>query len=146
MVWKLKIFHLSVFSQIGQENVFSRYSGKKKMHLFFFLQKYFFFPEYRDTLFPGLLCLKQKHGKLSIFWLNPRTNSFGKIPIFQLFEHLFYSLGKLFFFLEYNQTHFPGLVCQNKKVGKFSIFWPKPRTNPFGKIPIFQVFELVFEV
>ena len=65
---KLKIFHLFVFSQIGQENEFQDILERKKSTFFLFLQKHFFFPEYRDTHFPGLLYLKQTVRKFSIFW------------------------------------------------------------------------------
>ena len=48
-----------------------------------------------------------------------------------------------FVVLEYRKTHFPGLYCLKKKVEKKAIFEPKPWVNPFGKISIFRLFELV---
>ena len=48
-----------------------------------------------------------------------------------------------FFVLEYRKTHFPGLYCPKEKVGKMAIFAPKPWVNPFGKMSIFVLFELV---
>ena len=66
------------------------------------------------------------------------------MSIFGLFElFVFYSLERLFFVLEYRKTHFPGLYSLNEKVGKMVIFAPKPWVNPFGKMSIFRLFELV---
>ena len=45
-----------------------------------------------------------------------------------------------FLLLEYRKRQFPGLYCLKKKVGKMSIFRPKPWINPFGKMPIFGLF------
>ena len=45
--------------------------------------------------------------------------------------------------LEYHKRHFPGLYCLKKKVGKMAIFGPKPWVNPFAKISIFRLFELL---
>ena len=47
-----------------------------------------------------------------------------------------------FFVLEYRNTHFPGLYCL-KKDGKKAIFGPKAWINPFGKISIFRLFDLL---
>ena len=54
----------------------------------------------------------------------------------------FYSLERCFLVLEYHKTHFPGLYCLKKKVGKMAIFGPKPWVNPFGKMSISLLFEL----
>ena len=56
-------------------------------------------------------------------WVNP----FAKISIFRVFELVLfiYSLERRFFALEYRKTHFPGLYCLKKKVGKMAIFGPK---------------------
>ena len=48
-----------------------------------------------------------------------------------------------FFVLEYRKIHFAGLHCGKKKVGKMAIFGPKPWVNPFGKMSIFRLFELL---
>ena len=87
---------------------------------------------------------KKEVRKLVIFGAKPWVNPFGKMSIFRLFEpFLFYSLETHFFVLEYNKRHFPGLYCLKKKVGKMAIFGPKPWVNPFEKISIFRIFELL---
>ena len=48
-----------------------------------------------------------------------------------------------FFDLEYLKRHFPVPYCLKKTVGKMAIFGPNPWVNPFGKMSIFRLFELV---
>ena len=49
-----------------------------------------------------------------------------------------------FFVLEYRKKHFPGLLLpKKKKVGKMANFGERPWTNPFGKMSIFRLFELL---
>ena len=48
-----------------------------------------------------------------------------------------------FFPLEFHKTNFPGLDCLKKKHEKIANFGAKPWTNPFGKILIFRLFELL---
>ena len=45
--------------------------------------------------------------------------------------------------LEYRKRHLPGLYYLKKKVGKMTIFGPKPWVNHFGKMSIFRLFELL---
>ena len=81
---------------------------------------------------------------MAIFGPKPWVNPFEKMSIFGLFRLLFfYSLERRFFVLEYLKRHFPGLYCVKKKVGKMAIFGPKPWVNPFGKMSIFRLFELL---
>ena len=49
-----------------------------------------------------------------------------------------------FLLLEYRKRQFPGLYCLKKRVGKMSIFRPKPWINPFEKMPIFGLFGTSF--
>ena len=55
----------------------------------------------------------------------------------------FYSLERLFFVLEYSKRHFPGLSSLKKKFVKMAIFGQKPWVNPFRKMSIFRLFELL---
>ena len=87
---------------------------------------------------------------MAIFRPKPWVNPFGKMSTFRLIELLvfiaekdvFYSLERRFFVLEYRKIHLPGLYCLRKKVGKMAIFGAKPWVSPFGKVPIFRLFEL----
>ena len=111
---------------------------------FYGLESLFFVLDYCKTNFRGLYCLKKRHGKMAIFWPKPWVNPFGKISIFGLFKLFFlYRLEKRFFVLEYCKTHFRGLYCLKRRHGKMAIFWPKPWVNPFGKISIFRLFEVL---
>ena len=54
---------------------------------------------------------------------NPKSLSF--------FKSLFLYSKQGFLFLEYHQTHFPGLLCLKFKCGKISVF-PKGLTHDFA--------------
>ena len=80
---------------------------------------------------------------MAIFRPKPCVNPFGKMSIFHFFElYVFRAQKGGFFVLDYHKRHFPGLYCLKKKVSKMAIFGPKPCVNPFGKMSIFQFFEL----
>ena len=55
----------------------------------------------------------------------------------------FHSLERRFFVLEYRQKHFPTLYCLKKIIAKMASFGPKPWVNPFGKMSIFRLFEVL---
>ena len=66
------------------------------------------------------------------------------MAIFGLFELLFFIAQKgVFSFFEYRKTHFPCRYCLKKEVEKMAIFGPKPWVNPFGKMSIFPLFDLL---
>ena len=72
------------------------------------------------------------------------TNPFGKMSIVRRFQLVvFVALKGVFFVVEYHKTHFPGIYCLIQKDGKMTNFGPKPWTNPFGKMSIFGLFQLV---
>ena len=81
---------------------------------------------------------------MTIFGLKPCANPFGKMSIFQLFELLFFlNLERRLLVPEYLKRHFPDYICLKKTVGKMAIFGPKPWVNPFGKMSIFRLFQLL---
>ena len=82
---------------------------------------------------------------MAIFGPKPWVNTFGKMLIFRLFEHLVFIDQKgVFLVLEYRKRHFPGLYClKTKRLEKWPFFGTKPWVNPFGKMSIFRIFELL---
>ena len=74
---------------------------------------------------------------------NHRLSPFEKCQFFDFKTSCFFSLEGRFFVLEYRKRYFPCLYCLKKKVGKMAIFGPKPWVNPFGKMSIFRLFELL---
>ena len=66
----------------------------------------------------------------------------------QFFDFLnfffFFSLERRCFVLKYRRRLFLGLYCLKKKVEKLRFFGPKPWVNPFAKMSIFRLFELLF--
>ena len=81
---------------------------------------------------------------MAIFGPKPWVNPFGRRSIFRLFEvFVFHSLERRFFDPEYRKRYCPVLYFLKRKVGKMVIFGPKPWVNPFGKMSIFRLFELL---
>ena len=56
----------------------------------------------------------------------------------------FYSPERSLLLLEYRKTHFLGLQCLKKHVGKMAIFGPKPWVNPLEKCQFFDFLNLFF--
>ena len=106
---------------------------------------FFLFQNIAKDIFLAYIGLTvRKVGKIAIFGPKPWVNPFGKISIFRLFKLLVFTAQKgVFFVLEYRKTHFPGLYCLKKKVGKMAIFGPKSWVNPFGKMSIFRPSKLL---
>ena len=81
---------------------------------------------------------------MAIFRPKPWVNPFTKISIFRLFRtSCFFCLERRFFNLKYRKSHFPNLQCRKKNLAKMAIFGPKPWVNPFGKMSIFRILELL---
>ena len=72
-------------------------------------------------------------------WVNP----FGKISIFRLFELVLFIAQTGVFSLQNRVKHIFLAYCVIKIVGKMAIFGPKAWVNPFGKISIVRLFELL---
>ena len=111
---------------------------------FYSLQRRFLGLEYHTRHFPGLYCQKQKKViKNSHSWSKTIGQLLGKNPYFSTFwTCCFYSRERRFFVLEYHKRHFPGLYCLKKR-GKLAIFAPKPWVNPFKKMSIFWLLQLL---
>ena len=73
-------------------------------------------------------------------WINP----FGKMSIFQLFELLvFIAYKQVFSFYNIVKDIFLAYIAWKKQVDKMAIFGPKAWVNPFRKMSIFRLFELL---
>ena len=73
-------------------------------------------------------------------WFNP----FGKMSIFRHFKLLVFIPQKgVFSFQNIVKDIFLAFIFYKIKVGKMAIFGPKPWVNPFGKMSIFRLFELL---
>ena len=67
-----------------------------------------------------------------------------KCQFFDFLNFLFLLPRKAFFVQECNKTHISGLHClKKKKNGKMANFCAKQWVNPFGKMSIFRLFELL---
>ena len=111
---------------------------------FYRLGSRFFALEYRKRHFPGPVFPKKKSWRNGHFWTKTMGYLLWKNVNFSTFwTSIFYSLERRFFAREYRKRYFPGLYCLKKKVGKMAIFGPKPWVNPFAKMSIFRLFELL---
>ena len=112
---------------------------------FYSLEKRFFVLEYRKRHFSGLKrkLPKKESWKNGHFWSKTIGYPLGKNANLSTFwTSCFYSLERRFFILDYQKRDFPGLSYL-KKIGKMAIFGRKPWVNPFGKISIFRLFEVL---
>ena len=104
-------------------------------HKQFSLQKsqfFFFFPllflqSLNEVLLSKIL------GNTFSWPILPKMKRMEQLPIFDQDNELF----------SFEKSHFPSLYCLKKKVGKMAIFGPKPWVNPFGKMSIFRLYELL---
>ena len=81
---------------------------------------------------------------MASFGPKPQVNPFGEMSIFRLFElPVFIAQKSVFSFQNIVKHIFLGYIGLIKKVRKLAIFGPKPRVNPFGKMSIFQLLELL---
>ena len=68
---------------------------------------------------------------------------FGKMSIFPLYELLIFMTEKSVSWFQNITKHIFLAYNASNKFGKMANFGPKPWTNPFGKMTIFQLFELL---
>ena len=88
---------------------------------------------------------KKKFEKWPFLDQNHGLTRLEKCQFFDFWNFLFLKPREAFFsLLEYRKEYFPELHCLKKKVGKMAIIEPKPWVNPFGKMSIFRLFELLF--
>ena len=80
---------------------------------------------------------------MGIFGSKPWVNPFEKCQFFDCFNFLFLKPRMPFFRSRTSYKTFSWPILPKKKVAKMAIFGPKPWVNPFGKISIFRLFELL---
>ena len=84
---------------------------------------------------------------MAIFGPKRQVNPFGKMSIFGLFELLvFIALKGVFSFQNIIKTFSWPIFPKKKKVGKMAIFGAKQWVNPFGKMSIFRLLELLVSI
>ena len=83
---------------------------------------------------------KKKFKKMAIFGPKACVNPFGKMSIFRSFELLLLKEQKGGYFF---QNIVKNIFLTKIKFGKMAIFGPKAWVNPFQKMSIFRLFELL---
>ena len=129
LVQKRAFFQLLFLGTIGQENVFYDILERKNTFL-----------GYKNKKFKKSKNWHISKGGNSWFWSTNGHFSNDTIRIE-------YREERLVFFLQSHQTSFVGQICLKRKNKPIWNFWPKPWTNPFGKIQILRLFYIdVFAV
>ena len=72
-------------------------------------------------------------------WVNPLE----KCQFFDFLNFLFLYTRKAFFVLEYRKDIFLAYIAKKKRLEKMAIFGQNPWANPFRKMSIFRLFELL---
>ena len=80
---------------------------------------------------------------MAILGPKPWVNPFGKSSIFRHFKLLVFRAQKRVFSFQIIVKVIFLTNITIKKIGKMVIFGPKPSVNPFGKMPIFRILELL---
>ena len=81
---------------------------------------------------------------MAIFGPKPWVNRLGKMSIFRLFGLLVFMAQKGgFLFQNIIKDIFLAYIVQKRKVGKITIFGPKPWVNHCKKMSNFRLFELL---
>ena len=82
---------------------------------------------------------------MAIFGPKPWVIPFGQVSIYQLFELLVFiaQQGIFSFYNIIKHIFLAYIALKKKKVEKTTIFGPKPWVNPFRKMLIFRLFELL---
>ena len=118
-----RLFELSIF--IAQKGVFSFYKIVKDVFL-------------------ADIAKKKKLVKCSVLEKNQALTPLEKCQFFHFLNFLFFiAQNSVFIVLKYRKRRFPGRYCLQLEVGKMVIFGAKPWVNPFGKISIFRLFDLL---
>ena len=112
-------------------------------HLVLMSRKAFVYSRISQNTFSQPILPKKRMEKWPFLDLNYGLNPLKKSQIFDFLNFLFFCQGRRFFVLEYRKTHFPSLYCGKEKHGKMAISKPKQWVNPFGKISIFRLFDLL---
>ena len=111
---------------------------------FHILERPLFVLEYRKRdFFLAYFAQKKRFEKWPFWDQNHGLTPLEKCQFFDVLTSCFHILERPLFVLEYRKRHFPGLFCLKKKVRKMAIFIPKPWVNPFRKMSIFPLFQLL---
>ena len=137
---------MAVFVPEPWVNPFGKMSIFRRFELLFFIaQKVVFsFQNIVKVIFLAYIETKEKVEKLPFLDQNHGLTRLKNVNFSTFRTSSFYSLERRLYVLEYNKRQFPCLYCLKRKGLKMAIFGLKPWVNPFGKMPIFRRFELLY--
>ena len=136
---------MAIIGTKPQVNPFGKISTFRLFELYLFIDQkgFFWFQNVVKHIFLTYIALKKKLEKQSFLDQKYGLTLWKNLNFLTSLTFRFYSLERCFLVLEYRKNNFPGLYCLKKQVGKMAIFGPKPWVNPFTKMSIFRLFELL---
>ena len=138
---------MAIFGPKPWFNPFAKMSIFRLFELLIFIAQkgVFLFQNIVKDVFLAFISKKKNLDKWPFLDQNHWLTPLEKCQFFEFVNFVFFcSLERRFFFvLEYRKRHFPGLYCLEKKLRKRAIFGPKPWVNPFGKMSILRLFDLL---
>ena len=95
------------------------------------------------VIFLTNIALQKRQEKWPYLEQNHKLTPLENLQFFDILNFLFLQPRKAFFRSRISQDTFSWSILRQKKVRKMAIFGPKPWVNPFGKMSIFRLFELL---
>ena len=126
-------------------NPFGKILIFRRFQLFVFIAQkgVFSFQNIIKDIFLAYIGQKKKLEKWPFLHQNHGLTPLEKCQFFDFLNFLFLQPRKQFFCSRISSKTFSCPILAKKKVGKMDIFGPKPRVNPFRKMSIFRLFELL---
>ena len=136
---------MAIFGPKAWVNPFGKMSIFRLFELFFIAQKGdFLFQKILEHIFLAYTAFKKKLEKWQFFDQEHGITLWKNVDFLTFSTFRFYNLERCLLVLKYRKTHFPGLQCLKKKVGKMAIFGPKAWVNPLEKCEFFDFLNLFF--
>ena len=135
---------MAIFGPKPWVNPLGKISSFRLFELLFFISQKGHFPFQNNVkdIFLAFIALK-KSSKNGHYWTKTMGSPLWKKVSFSTFQLLFFIAYKGDFSFQNIVKDFFLAYIALKKVQKMAIFGPKRRVNPFGKMSIFRLFEVL---
>ena len=137
---------MAIFGSKPWVNPFRKMSIFRLFELLFFIKQkgVFSFQNIIKNFFLEYIVKKKSSKKWPFLDKKHRLAPWEKCQFLDVFNFLFLQPRKAFFRSRMSEKTFSlFILLKKKKAGKIAIFGPKPWVNPFGKILIFRLIELL---
>ena len=136
---------MAIFGQKSWVNRFGKMSMFRLFQLLVFIAQkgVFWFQNIVKDLFLAYIAPPKKLEKWLFLGQNHGLTPLKKCQFFDFLNFLFLQLRKAFFGSRISLKTFSWPILPKKKVGKEAIFKQKPWVNPFEKMSMFRLFQLL---